>query len=160
MANKPFAKGNVSATLASDVINTGTFTVAYPTGLVQADLLGSTGGVLAVNANDIYTQAASGAGTFSPAFGASTITITNNSGVTLTAGSTVIVSFGGFNISDSAIQATGAAIANLTAASGTASDTVADVTASFSQTVLNNNFKSISDKLNAALNALRANGLI
>lgn len=48
-------------------------------------------------------------------------------------------------------------ITKLTAATGTASDTIADVTASFSQSVLNNNFKSIADKVNEILKLLRGN---
>lgn len=36
----------------------------------------------------------------------------------------------------------------LTAATGTASNTIADVGATFSQTTLNNNFKSLASKVN------------
>ncbi len=43
------------------------------------------------------------------------------------------------------------AVADLTAATGTAGDTVADVTGTFSQSVLNNNFKSVSEKINFLL---------
>lgn len=43
----------------------------------------------------------------------------------------------------------------LTAATGTASDTIADVTGTFSQSVLNNNFKSISSKVNELIKILR-----
>jgi len=53
-----------------------------------------------------------------------------------------------------------AAIADLTAASGTADDTVADVGASFNQTTLNNNFKDLATKNNAILAALRNAGII
>ena len=43
----------------------------------------------------------------------------------------------------------------LTAATGTASNTIADVTATFTQSILNNNFKSIADKLNDVIKLLR-----
>lgn len=46
-------------------------------------------------------------------------------------------------------------LTSLTAATGTASDTIADVTGAFVQATLNNNFKSIADKLNAVIKLLR-----
>ena len=52
------------------------------------------------------------------------------------------------------------AVASLTAASGTADNTVADVGASFSQATLNNNFKDLADKLNTILAELRRAGII
>lgn len=48
-----------------------------------------------------------------------------------------------------------AAIADLTAASGTADDTVADVGGAFNQTTLNNNFQDLATKVNLILAALR-----
>lgn len=42
-------------------------------------------------------------------------------------------------------------IADLTAATGTAGDTVADVGGTFAQATLNNNFKSVSEKINLLL---------
>ncbi len=47
------------------------------------------------------------------------------------------------------------AVADLTAGSGTADGTVADVGASFSQSTLNNNFQDVATKINAILAALR-----
>ena len=47
------------------------------------------------------------------------------------------------------------AIADLTAASGTADDTVADVGGAFNQTTLNNNFQDLATKVNLILAALR-----
>ncbi|MEK6860587.1 MAG: hypothetical protein AABY07_01330 [Nanoarchaeota archaeon] len=52
------------------------------------------------------------------------------------------------------------AIANLTAASGTADGTVDDVGASFNQTTLNNNFQEMATKVNALATALRDLGFI
>lgn len=46
-------------------------------------------------------------------------------------------------------------LVGLTAATGTASNTIADVTGTFSQSILNNNFKSIADKLNDVIKLLR-----
>lgn len=87
--NNKFAR--VSTVLVSAVADSGTFTVAYPTGFVQADFtngLGAAGGHYAiVNGNDRWAQADSKMAVTT--FGASTITITNNSGVTWAAGSTV-----------------------------------------------------------------------
>lgn len=47
-----------------------------------------------------------------------------------------------------------AAITQLTAATGTTGDTVADVGGAFNQTTLNNNFKVLADKINALIAAL------
>ncbi len=53
-----------------------------------------------------------------------------------------------------------AAVVDLTAATGSASNTISDVGASFNQTTLNNNFKSLASKVNALLAALRAAGFV
>jgi hypothetical protein len=88
------SKALFSGRLDTAVANAGTYVVsAYPTGSTQASLTGSTGGGVAISNNDYWPQG-SGAGTVSFTFGASTITITNNSGVTWAAGSTIIASFG------------------------------------------------------------------
>jgi hypothetical protein len=52
------------------------------------------------------------------------------------------------------------AIVSLTAASGTADNTVADVGAAFSQATLNNNFQDLATKVNAILAVLRAAGIV
>ncbi len=88
------AIANVTTTLASAVADAGTVVIsAYPTGTVQATLLGSTGGEVMINDANRWPQG-SGAGTVAFTFGASTITITNNSGVTWALGSKLIASFG------------------------------------------------------------------
>lgn len=52
------------------------------------------------------------------------------------------------------------AIVSLTNAVGTGNDALQDVTATFSQTILNNNFKDVTDKVEEVLVILRAHGLI
>lgn len=156
-----FAIGTSMVTLASAVTNTNTFTVPYPSGLAQADLLGSTGGQLALNDNDVFPQAASGAGTVAFTFGASNITVTNNSGITFPANSTIRASFGRSN--QSGRYAPGVSTTpppqTLTAATGTASLTIADVGGSFAQATLNNNFRSLAEQVNLITAALRKAGL-
>jgi len=155
------AIGNSRQVLAADVTNTNTFTMPYPTGVVQADLLGTTGGRLTVNNNDAYPQAPSGAGTVAFSFGASNITVTNNTGVTLSAGATIHASFGRTDQAgryESGVMVTPAP-QTLTAATGTGSTTINDVTGSFSQTVLNNNFKSLADQVNAITALLKKAGV-
>jgi uncharacterized tellurite resistance protein B-like protein len=56
--------------------------------------------------------------------------------------------------------ASSGAVTNLTHTVGTADGTIDDVGASFSQSILNNNFKELSAKLNAILVALRDAGTI
>lgn len=155
------ALGNSKTVLASAVTNTSTFTMPYPSGLTQADLLGTTGGRLAVNDNDTYPQAPSGAGTVAFSFGASNITVTNNTGVTLPANATVLASFGRedvngrYNVDVSVTPAP----PTLTAATGTTGTTINDVTGTFSQSVLNNNFKALADAYNALAAAVKKAGI-
>lgn len=52
------------------------------------------------------------------------------------------------------------AIPSLTAASGTADGTVADVGSSFVQATLNNNFQDLATKVNALLSGLRTAGIV
>lgn len=144
-------------TLASSVADDATFTVAYPSGVTQASLLGATGGKMVVNGDAVYDQGASG---FTAVYGASNITVTNTTGAALAAGSVIDISFGQNTMSgryNTPIKVTG--INPLTAATGTASDTIADVGGAFDQTTLNNNFKSQADKINAILAALDTAGI-
>lgn len=53
-----------------------------------------------------------------------------------------------------------ASVTALTNSNGTADGTIADVGASFSQATLNNNFRDLSDKLNAIITALKNAGLM
>jgi hypothetical protein len=145
-------------TLATSVADDATFTVAYPAGSNQAALLASTGGRMVVNGDAAFAQGASG---FTAAFGSSNITVTNTTGAALAAGSVIGISFGD-NTQQGRFE-TGARVRGvtaLTAATGTASDTIADVTGTFSQTVLNNNFKSQADKINELRAALVTAGIL
>ena len=85
--------GVVTHVLATAVADDGTVAIAYPTGQTAQTLAGSTGGDLTVNdgALGFWEQADPG---FSVTYGASTITITNLSGITWPAGATIRVSFG------------------------------------------------------------------
>ena len=85
----------VSGTIATAVIDTGTFAISYPTGFSQlsfnAGLAWQTSGHTVVyNGNDKWAYGDPG---FTASFGASTITITNEAGYTLAAGTTYIFSF-------------------------------------------------------------------
>jgi len=144
-------------TMAADVTNGNTFTVTYPSGQTQASLLGTLGGQLVSN-QDKYNQAPSGAGTFAVSFGASNITITNNTGKTLTAGEIIKLSFGKTDRKGSYNGALAAAVpTSLTTSVGTANDTIPDVGASFTQATLNNIIKTLSDKINALIAAQNNN---
>jgi len=90
--NNRFAR--VSTVLTADVATAGTFTVAYPSGFAQGDftagLVRNAGHYAVVNGNDRWTAAAS---QISATYGASLITVTNSSGITWSAGSTVDLFF-------------------------------------------------------------------
>jgi len=83
-----------ATTITTAVAPAGTLTVSYPTGSTQASLTGSIGGSVSINNNDTFPQAASGAGTVAFTFGASNITITNNSGITWQVGDILRAGFG------------------------------------------------------------------
>lgn len=150
-------------TIATAVNNAGTVTgVPYPSGWNQARLLGTTGGSLSLANNERFPQAASGAGTVAFTFGASDITITNNSGVTWPAFSELII---GFGTKDEAGRYTNdinvtPAPQVLTVSVGTGSTTIADVGGTFSQTTLNNNIRSLADQINLITNALKTAGIV
>lgn len=93
------AKGYSKVLLAAAVANAGTVTLPYPTGTVQADFTGETGGQVAVG-HDVFPEG-TGAGTVTIVYGASNITITNNSGVAWPAGTEVIGSYGRIDINGS-----------------------------------------------------------
>lgn len=57
-------------------------------------------------------------------------------------------------------QVTATAIPDLTMTVGTADGTIADVTASPTQTAVNNNFRDVGEKINTILAALRAAGIV
>jgi hypothetical protein len=94
-------------------------------------------------------------------FGASNITVTNQTGVSWPEASTILVSFGSSDFEgryNPGIAVAPATVA-LTVSVGTASNTIADVTAAFSQTVLNNNFRSVSAKINELITKLKDAGI-
>lgn len=93
MANFVNRFGVVTTILAANVTNTNTFTVAYPVGTSQASYtqgLAALGHRMIVNNNDAYNIGTPG---FAVSFGASLITITNNTGGTLVAGASIMFDF-------------------------------------------------------------------
>lgn len=94
MGNFTRKGARVLTTLVADVADTGTFTVSYPSGYAQANFTGglavSSGHYAIVAGNNRWSAAAS---KMSASFGSSNITVTNSSGVTWTAGSTVDLYF-------------------------------------------------------------------
>ena len=148
--------------LATAVANAGTLTVAYPAGTTQASFIGANAaantGAAVLNGNEVYPEAASGV-RVNFTYGASDITVTNNTGITWPAGSTLRVQFGRAG-ADRPGFAPGPAIVSLTTSVGTASDTIADVGAAFNQTTLNNIMASQARKTNEILVALRSLGII
>lgn len=139
-----------------------TLTLSYPSGFAQADLLGTTGGNLVVNDNDVFPQAASGAGTVLFTFNAGNITVTNNSGITWPAGAAIIAGFassdfrGSYNnyVKQSPPPQT------ITNTFGTAGQlAIADVTASPTQAAINNNFRVCTDQINAIAALLKKAGM-
>lgn len=148
--------------LAAAVANTGTVTVAYPAGTNQAFFTGANAapntGAVVLNDNEVYPEAASGV-RIGLTYGGSDITLTNNTGISWPIGSRVRVQLGRAG-NDRPGFAPNPAIVSLTTTVGTAADTIADGTGTYSQSVTNNNNASMARKINEILVALRANGII
>lgn len=85
----------IDMVLAATVANSGTVTgIAYPSGTDQAFFTSDNAeasGVAIVNDNDVYPESAS---KISLSYGASTITLTNSSGVSWSAGSELLLQLG------------------------------------------------------------------
>ena len=148
------------AVLASAVANAATVVIPYPAGTTQASLIGSTGGEVVVGGNDRYPQAASGV-RVEFTFGASDITITNQTGVTWPITSEILASFGSSDFEGryNAGMAVAPALVPLTVSVGTASNTIVDVGASFNQTTLNNVVRSLAAKVNELVTKLKDAGI-
>ncbi len=87
---------NTTYTLPTALAQAGTFTVSYPSGQTQASLNNTTGGkVVDKTTQAVYNQ---GAGGFTFTFGASNITVTNDTGATIPAGDELSLSFGRIDI--------------------------------------------------------------
>lgn len=146
--------------LNAAVANAGTVVVPYPAGFNQAALIGSTGGAVSINNNDTYFQLPSGV-RVNYTFGASDITITNNTGVSWPIGAELVASFGRSTIEGRYVPSVqfGPSIVALTVSVGVAGNTVADVGAAFAQATLNNNFRVVADKINEIVAKLKAAGI-
>ena len=148
--------------LGSAVANAGTVTVPYPAGTNQAFFTGANAaantGAVVLNGNELYPEAGSGV-RINLTYGASDITLTNNTGLSWPAGSTLRVQLGRAG-NDRPGFVPGPAVTSLTTTVGTASDTIADGTGAYSQSVTNNNNASLALKVNQILIALRAAGII
>lgn len=107
--------------LTSAVNNAATLTVAYPAGTNQAFFTGANAagsGQAVLNDNDVFPQAASGAGTVAFTYGSSDITVTNNSGATWPIGAKVTFMFDRFGDNRPGFRP-GSPIADVDAAGGT-----------------------------------------
>lgn len=138
--------------LSADVANAGTVTVNYPTGTNQAFFTGdnaSATGAVVVNENEVYPEAVSGV-RINLSYGASNITLTNNTGVTWPAGSRLRVQLGRAGNDRPGFEPA-PAITDL----GTR-----DVTATVNQTTVNTQLNAIADTVDAILRALRSEGII
>lgn len=145
-------------TLAAAVADEGTFTVAYPSGYNQAALTGTTGGEVLVGENDVWEQDDPG---FAFAFGASNITVTNDTGATLAAGTELKISFGdrtkdGSYNPDVRVEGSGALTDN---SGGTASDTIAAIGGTYDQDEVRNAVATLAAKVTALQEALDAAGI-
>ena len=148
--------------LAAAVANAGTVTVAYPAGTTQASFIGANvatnTGAAVLNGNEVYPEAGSGV-RVNFTYNGGDITVTNNTGVTWAAGSTLRLQFGRAG-ADRPGFAPNPAITSLVTTVGTASDTIADGTGTYSQSITNNTSASLALKINQILIALRSVGIV
>lgn len=117
MTYTPNDNSTVRGVLAAAVANSGTFTVAYPSGTTQstfnAGLAGSPS--IVINDNDTWTAAAS---KMSVTYGASDITVTNLSSTTWAAGSSFVLDLDRKDGNNVVILALPINLASVTGASG------------------------------------------
>ena len=144
--------------LAAAVADAATFTVPYPAGFDQDALTGTTGGEVLVGENDVWQQDDPG---FAFSFGASNITVTNNTGATLAAGTDLKISFGdrtkdGSYNADVRVEGPAALTDN---SGGTAADTIAAIGGTYSQAEVANAIASLSAKVNELRTALNTAGI-
>jgi hypothetical protein len=145
-------------TLAAAVADTATFTVPYPTGFDQDALTGTTDGEVLVGENDVWQQDDPG---FAFAFGASNITVTNNTGATLAAATDLKISFGdrtkaGVYNPDVRVEGPAALTDN---SGGTAADTIAVIGATYDQAEVANAVASLAAQVNELRTALKTAGV-
>lgn len=163
--------------LGSAVADDGTVTgIAYPSGTNQAfftDPNDNANGEAIINGNDVYTEAAAQIGI---TYGASTITLTNTSGVTWAAGSTVALGLAyaapdpATVISQATIAAIGGTLtgtvtgdlADLSslADSPATADALRDELMAEWKVAIDLNFKELQAKYNALLAAVKAAGVV
>ena len=151
-----------SAVLGSAVANAGTVVVPYPSGTNQAFFTGvnaSANGAVVLNDNEVYPEQPSGV-RVNITYGASDITITNNTGVSWPAGSTLRIQLGRIGNDRPDFQV-GPAIAALTDSSGgTAGATLPAISATYVQAEVRNSVASLNAQIERILAALRAAGII
>lgn len=102
----------------------GTVVISYPTGTVQADFTGNNAATISrllVNNNDLWLESADD---FDLTYGASTITITNKTGVTWAVGDTIVAQFANATIVDDPTSF-GPIISLTDNSGGTGTDTIA-----------------------------------
>ncbi len=146
--------------LASAVADDGTVTLSYPSGYVQANFTGvnaSATGVVVRNHNEVYLEDDPG---IDLSYGASNVTLTNQTGVAWAAGDTLRVQFGIAGNDRPGFQA-GDAITKLTDSSGgTASTTLAAIGGTYSQSEVRNSVATLAAQIERLRLAMVNNGII
>lgn len=138
-------------TLAAAVASpAGTTTVAYPTGYVQADFTGANASATAylyLNNNDRFEEADD---EFDISYGASNVTVTNKTGFSWPVGTKLLVGLAkvGGKADD--------LVALTDSSGGTASDTIVDVPAAYTEATLANQIASLTNKINQIIAVLKA----
>lgn len=145
---------NVAAeeiTLAAAVASpAGTVTVPYPTGYAQANFTGvnaSATAYLYLNDNDRFEEADD---EFDISYGASNATVTNKTGFSWPVGTRLLVAMA--NVGGSADDL----VALTDSSGGTASNTVVDVPAAYTEATLANQLASLTAKINQIIAVIKA----
>lgn len=143
------------AILATAIADDGTLTLAYPSGTNQAYFTGanaSATGAAVLNFNEVFAEADPG---ISLTYGSSDITLTNLSGFSWPAGSTLTVQLGRAGNDRPGFQRSPAITSLTDSSGGTAADTIAAIGSSYSQTEVRNAVASLTRKVNQILATMR-----
>ncbi|MGF7008109.1 hypothetical protein [Aminobacter sp. BE322] len=126
----------------------GTFTAAYPSGYAQANFTGinaSATAYMIVNGNDRYEEADD---EFDISYGASDVTVTNKTGGTLAAGTSILLGLARLVTVEELVALTDSS-------GGNASNTIVDVPAAYTEATLANQLASLTAKVNQIITAIK-----
>lgn len=148
--------------LGAQVANAGTVTLDYPAGTNQAFFTGANAaadGAVTLNDNERIPEAPSGV-RVNFTYGASNITLTNNSGYAWPAGARVRAQLGRVGANRPQFEPSPAIAALVDSSGGTAGGTIAAIGATYTQAEVRNAVASLAAQIERIRQTLQSEGII